>query len=73
MNIAAGTSAYMAVLAPKANVTLSGSGQIYGAVVGAKITDNGSATVHYDKQLGKILPTGGGGGVTLISFHEVMY
>lgn len=63
----------MAVLAPKASVTLSGNGQIYGAIVGAKITDNGSATVHYDKQLGKVLPLGGGGGVTLISFHEVMY
>jgi hypothetical protein len=73
VNIVAGTAAYMGVLAPNANVTLSGNGQIYGAIVGSKINDGGSATVHYDKQLSKVLPSGGGGGVVLISFHEMMY
>jgi Tfp pilus assembly protein PilX len=75
-NILAGTAAYMAVNAPNSKVTLSGNGQLYGAVIGKTIVDAGSANVHYDQALQKLPtdPTGGTNGVRMIALRgEVMY
>lgn len=77
-NILAGTTAYMAVNSPNSKVTLSGNGQLFGAVIGSTIVNAGSANVHYDKALGKIPgSTGGNNGSTAIETlaakGEVMY
>ena len=37
--------------APNATVTMTGGAEIYGALVGAKVKDNGGARIHYDRQL----------------------
>lgn len=75
-NIGAGTAAYMAVNAPNSKVVLSGNGQLYGAVIGKNIVDEGSANVHYDQALQKLPSTtpGGTNGVRMIALRgEVMY
>ena len=37
--------------APNATIQINGGGQLYGAVVGAKVKDNGGAKIHFDRQL----------------------
>jgi choice-of-anchor A domain-containing protein len=51
-----------AIYAPSANITFSGGGNIYGAVVGGKVTMGGNSNFHYDEALGE---------VGLIAFFEV--
>ena len=38
--------------APNASITINGGAEMYGALVGGKIKDMGSAKIHYDRQLG---------------------
>lgn len=47
------------IYAPNANIALSGSGDVYGAVVGNTVTLSGSSTVHYDVQLGQHVTAAG--------------
>jgi len=56
-----GNGATSAVIyAPKAGVTISGNGTIYGSVIGAQITGNGGpVTIHYDRALSANLMTVG--------------
>jgi hypothetical protein len=55
-----GSGAYKGtVYAANGNVTVSGAGGLYGAVIGNAITVAGSGDVHYDVQLGLTLATGG--------------
>jgi hypothetical protein len=37
--------------APNSVVTINGGGELYGAVVGARVKDMGGAKIHYDRQL----------------------
>lgn len=47
-----GSGAYFAIYAPNRKVTLSGSSDLYGAVVADNFDDSGGSTVHYDTALG---------------------
>jgi hypothetical protein len=49
--ITGGTSASYAVYAPGTDITISGGGTIYGAVVGATVKDTGGSAIYYDKAL----------------------
>jgi len=54
-NINGGSGAYFAVYAPTHNVTLSASGDLFGAVVGASVQTQGGYRVHYDEALANAL------------------
>ena len=49
-----GTSAYFSVYAPSHNLTVSGAGSVYGAIVSKDFTASGGSALHYDKALAKI-------------------
>jgi len=49
--LSGGSGAYYTVYAPNHDVTVSGSGDIYGAVVSKAFTASGGSKVHYDKAL----------------------
>ena len=49
--ITGGTSASYAVYAPGTDVTISGGGTIYGAIVAADVKDTGGSAIYYDKAL----------------------
>ncbi len=52
VSVSGGSSgAYLSLYAPQTNVTLSGSGAIYGAVLGKSLAVSGGAAIHYDVQL----------------------
>jgi len=46
-----GSSASFALYAPDTDVSISGNGDIYGAVVGRTVTDTGNGAIHYDLEL----------------------
>lgn len=50
---------YGTVYAPNGNITVSGSGGVYGALVGNAVTLSGSGDVHYDLQLAQATSIGG--------------
>ena len=55
-----GSSAFRGTIyAPNANLTLSGSGGVYGAVIANTVTVSGSGDVHYDVQLAGATSAGG--------------
>ena len=45
------SSSAMVVYAPQSAISLSGDAGLYGSVIGASITQMGSAAVHYDRRL----------------------
>lgn len=47
------------IYGPNADVALSGSGDVFGAVVGNTVTLSGSSTVHYDVQLSQHVTAAG--------------
>lgn len=47
------------IYAPNGNITLSGSGGVYGAVIGNAVTLSGASDIHYDVQLGSAVSVGG--------------
>jgi hypothetical protein len=50
-----GTSeAYFAVYAPKHPITISGGGELFGAVVGASVNNSGGSQIHYDLALARV-------------------
>jgi hypothetical protein len=49
--ISGGTSASYAIYAPDTDVTITGGGTIYGAVVAKSVTDTGGSAIYYDKAL----------------------
>lgn len=71
IKISGGASTYMALLAPNADVKLSGGTDFYGAIVAKTIDDSGGANFHYDKALKD--SGGSGGGMQIVSSHEVMF
>jgi hypothetical protein len=51
VTLSGGSSAYMAVYAPKTGITLSGNAELYGALLGKTLTVSGNPAVHYDVEL----------------------
>ncbi len=49
--LSGGSEASFAMYAPDTAITISGNGDIYGAIVGKTITDSGNGAVHYDLEL----------------------
>jgi hypothetical protein len=49
--ISGGSQASYAVYAPGTDITISGGGTLYGAVVGADVKDTGGSAIYYDKAL----------------------
>jgi hypothetical protein len=49
--IGGGSTTACLVYAPNADVTITGNGDIYGAVVGGRVNIPGSANLHYDRNL----------------------
>lgn len=61
------------VYAPLTAVSVSGSGRLYGAVLGNTISVSGAGGVHYDETLGLLggAPTGGGGNARISSWRQI--
>jgi len=59
-----GGSAYFSVYAPTHPISLSGGANLFGALVGASVTANGGAQVHYDEALVQVVLPGYGVAVT---------
>lgn len=59
-----------AIYAPDADLTISGNGNLYGALVAKSITLNGNANVHYDESLKNIH---GSAGYLVQSWQELRY
>jgi type IV pilus assembly PilX-like protein len=57
IKLTGGTTSAMTVYAPDAEVTMGGGTDFYGSVLGKKVTANTQVKFHYDKNLGKLLPT----------------
>ncbi len=53
------TAFYGTLYAANGNVTLSGKGGIYGAIIGRNVNIGGTADIHYDLQLTNALSPGG--------------
>jgi hypothetical protein len=49
-----GTNAYFSVYAPTHDLTVSGAGNLYGAVVSRAYTASGGSAIHYDKALATV-------------------
>ncbi len=45
------SNAYMSLYAPTHALTISGTGELYGAVISASLTASGGSTVHFDEAL----------------------
>jgi hypothetical protein len=52
--LSGGSAAYFAVYAPKHAITITGGGDIYGAVIGASINNSGGSQIHYDTALSRV-------------------
>ena len=51
INVGSTTALYASIYAPQSAVTLSGTGDIYGSVVGKSVNMSGTSGVHYDLSL----------------------
>jgi len=67
LDIAGGPLVYMAVYAPNARVVVSGSGDLYGSVVGATVSAATGAKFHYDKRL----KDNQDGGIVMVTWREL--
>jgi len=67
LDIAGGPLVYMAVYAPNARVVVSGSGDLYGSVVGATVSAATGAKFHYDKRL----KDNQDGGIVMVTWREI--
>ena len=48
ISLKGGSALYANIYAPQSDITMVGSGDIYGSVVGQSITNKGTSSVHYD-------------------------
>lgn len=67
LDIASGPLVYMVVYAPNARVVVSGSGDLYGSVVGATVSATTGAKFHYDKRL----KDNQDGGIVMVTWREL--
>jgi hypothetical protein len=58
--LSGGSGDYCVVYAPNSDITISGGGDIYGAVIGNTINNSGGSSIHYDRNLTNALVSGGG-------------
>jgi hypothetical protein len=56
--LSGGSGAYFSVYAPNHPVSVTGSGDIWGSVIGKTVTATGGSKFHYDEALGKGPPQG---------------
>jgi hypothetical protein len=49
--LSGGSGAYLALYAPHHPITISGSGALYGSMMGASISSTGGSHIHYDEAL----------------------
>ncbi len=56
--LSGGSGAYFSVYAPSHDVTISGSGDLWGALAAKTVTASGGSKVHYDEALGRGPPQG---------------
>jgi Tfp pilus assembly protein PilX len=56
--LSGGSGAYFSVYAPNHAVTVSGSGDLWGSVIGKTVTASGGSKFHYDEALGRGPPQG---------------
>ena len=68
LNGGSGTSAL--IYAPNAIGTISGGGDIYGAVIMKRISDTGGAAIHYDRNLNKSFVTAGNYVMTAFTWNS---
>ena len=61
MTLSGGSSTAAVVYAPNSAITMSGSSPWYGAIVGKTYNSSGGSAIHYDRNLGSSLVSGGGG------------
>jgi len=48
LTLSSGASLYANIYAPQSDITLSGSGSIYGSILGKSVTMSGSSSIYYD-------------------------
>ena len=51
VSIGSSSDLYATIYAPQSAVTLSGSGDLYGSIVGLSVSMTGSSAIHYDLAL----------------------
>ena len=51
VTLSGGSSLYAYIYAPQSDITVSGTGAIYGSLVGQSISSSGGASIHYDISL----------------------
>ena len=59
VKLAGGSTSAALLYAPQATVTITGNADFYGAVVAGKVTDMGTAAIHYDRRLQNSATTAG--------------
>ena len=59
VKLAGGATSAALLYAPQATVTITGNNDFYGAVVAGKVTDMGTAAIHYDRSLQNSATTAG--------------
>jgi hypothetical protein len=58
LSIAGGSGAALTIYAPYADVNVTGSGAVYGSIIGNTIQAQGGAQFHYDEALGAVAGSG---------------
>ena len=61
VEVSGANDSYVNIYAPGANVEVTGSGSIYGAVRGKEVNMSGSGDIHYDEALLDVDPQNSGG------------
>jgi hypothetical protein len=56
--LSGGSGAYFSVYAPNHAVSVTGSGDIWGSIIGKTVTATGGSKFHYDEALGRGPPSG---------------
>ncbi len=64
---------YAAIYAPQSTVTVSGDGDVFGAIVGNVVSHSGDGTVHYDKALAADTNESNSPNQNLRAWSEVSY
>jgi hypothetical protein len=71
LSVSGNGNSYYIVDAPNANVNITGNGDIFGAIVGKTINDNGNGTFHYDTSVSLGPPSLGV--LQQVSFRHISY
>jgi len=69
VKVAGGSEASMLVYAPRADGTITGGSDLYGAIIFNKVKDMGGTTIHYDRNLQRSAYTSGNPTITSFSWN----